>query len=223
MAVTKQLSDLNAELATMTKGTLITGDGSTPLAAGWYLVNAKATSSALPSGTTLKVPFYTSETTGHIVTPAIGDKVYPITFTCRADCQGVNLDLTKDELESTVLCSEVKTYLAGRVDASGSFNGVTTVGVSEDLAGKFFDSVVQETDGTQTMTSINNEPIFLQISTNKASIAGESIEFYLFPAILLSFTAGADNGAIQTFETNFRITQHDEVAPVFFELKQSAV
>jgi hypothetical protein len=75
---TKQLSDLNGNLATATLGTLVDGDSATALTAGWYVVkDVLSSGSGLPTGISTKTPFYAAAAS---ITPATNESVYPITF-----------------------------------------------------------------------------------------------------------------------------------------------
>ena len=120
----RRFIDTDGKLATIAFGAEITGDGSTALTQGdKYLVTAiDSGTSGLPTGAKVK---YIIEA-GASTVPATGDKVKPLVVTDACDVQGASVEFTKDELETTTICDTTKTYRAGRADASGSIQAVTT-------------------------------------------------------------------------------------------------
>lgn len=225
---TKRLSDLDGQLAKATLGTQIDGDDSTPLTDGFYIADVVlATGSGLPTGIAQGYTFYAS--TASATTPATGESVTPITFTAFCFVQNATIEFSKDELESTTLCDDVKTYLVGRSDITGSFDGVTTIGDASnsgtaEITQKFIDTVTQTADlSTATITEIDNGAIYLQLDVNKESTVGENTAFYLLPALLISYSAGVTQGSVQTINSGFRIAADDNVNTQYFELQQPVV
>ena len=170
--------------------------------------------------------FFASTTSA--TTPETGESVIPLTFTKMCDIQNASLEYTKGEIEVTTLCDAVKVYRGGLVDASGSLEGVTTLGITDEAGGiieKFITTVKQLGDlSSVTVSRVNEDAVFLQLEVNKESTDGEDVAFYFFPATLLSYTAGITTGDnAQTFSSNFRITTDDDIEPQFFELEQPVI
>ncbi|PNX49894.1 MAG: hypothetical protein BV457_00205 [Thermoplasmata archaeon M9B1D] len=220
---TKKLNELDGNLASVSLGAEIEGDGVTPLSAGYYVITAVGSPSGLPTNAEAGYPFYSD--TG--ITPETGDKVKPMTFTNLCDVQNASLEFAKDEIEDTTICDRVKTYKFGRSDITGTIEGVMTVGLT-DLANSFMNKVIdivsQSADlSTLIISKIDNTKIYLQLEVNKESINDEPTSFYLLPVVLGGFSAGISQGEAQTFSSNFRIVEDDEVKPSYFKLSQPVV
>lgn len=224
----KRISDSDGKLVEAVLGTLIVGDGIVALADGFYVAKTVlSASSGLPDGQQSQYGFFAS--TASATTPAIGEDVYPVTFEDVCSAQNVSLDFTKAELDATTLCDTVKIYVVGRTDVTGSFDGVTTIGDSttkgtKEITKKFMDTVTQNADLSEVeISTLNNNPIFLQVEVNKKSTKNENEAFYLFPATLTTYTAGMTQDSMQTFTSAFRITTDDNIKPQYFELEQPVV
>mgnify|MGYP005797461811 FL=1 len=125
---TKRLVGKDGEVYAATKGTLIEGNGSTALTDGYYIVAAVAsTSSALPAGLQAGYVFKGSAE----ITPAEGDNVIPLTLTRKCDITSFSVEYSADEIDVTTLCDTQRSYRAGFTDATGTLEGVTTIGLSE--------------------------------------------------------------------------------------------
>ena len=221
--VTKRLTGLDGNLTLATLGTAIVGDDTTALSDGFYIADTVLSSgSGLPTNMQAKYIFKGDAT----ITPATGETVTPVTFENLCFVQNGSVEFTKDEYESTTLCDDLKVYEIGRSDVSGSIDGVTTVGdASSDgtklIAKKFINTVTQGSDlSSVEISAIDNNAIYLQLETNEASTAGENTQFYLFPAVLTSFSASAPVDGLQTFTSAFRIASDDNVKSQMFELEQ---
>lgn len=219
----KPLSDLDGALTRGTKGTLIVGDGIATLADGFYIAKAVAETSGLPTGVVVGTPFFGDST----ITPAVGDDVLPFTFEKLCDVQSATIDLAADELEVTTLCDEVKKYIKGRTDLTGSLTGITKLGITDQdgwVINNFVKKIVQSDDlSTVTISEVDGGTIYLQLEINKKSTDGEPEAFYLMPVTLTSVSQGVPIGSAQTFESAFRVTDDEDVEFVLFELEQPVV
>ena len=219
----RRFIDTDGKLATIAFGAEITGDGSTALTQGdKYLVTAiDSGTSGLPTGAKVK---YIIEA-GAATVPATGDKVKPLVVTDACDVQGASVEFTKDELETTTICDTTKTYRAGRADASGSIQAVTTGSTFyKDIANRFVNLSVQTADASAvTVTELTSGKLYLQLVINKDVSDGESEMFYFLPVELTSFNAGLQQAATQTFESAFRITSDETSEVALYEFQSPAV
>lgn len=204
---TKRLTELDGSLSKGTIGSTIVGDGVTAIPAdGYYLVKAVATSgSTLPTG--IEANYLVYLTTSD--TPAVGDDVAPATFTEMCYVQNGTVSLSRDEIETTTLCDDIKTFNAGRTDLTGSFDGIYEAGNSEilELVNRFIDTVELSADGsTATVSQQNNDIFYLQFEVNKESTNDEPLQFYFLPITILTAENGITQGAAQTFTSSFRVT-----------------
>jgi len=199
MALAKSKSGKQAILFNVEKGTLIVGDGTTPLADdSWFMISAYAAASALPyedSNSTVGRVFKSPDT-GNAITPEIGDDVWPLTMTkiCKADASVANekgtIDVTDDcEQGYNAMITDGFTDISGDVSAFMKFNepGGGIVTTQKDYLSRFFDIQDDDGAGTYTLTAKNDDDIFLAILQNSDQVAVSDIQVWLMiPAILSS-------------------------------------
>lgn len=205
---TKRLVGKDGEVYAATKGALVEGNGSTALTDGYYIVAAVAsTSSALPTGLKAGYVFKGSAE----ITPAEGDNVIPLTLARKCDITSFSVEYSADEIDVTTLCDTQRSYRAGFTDATGTLEGVTTIGLSEYLMEKFI-PIIEQTGETVTVTEINGDALIVRLVLNKQS-AGGTIMSYFAPIALTSYNIGASVDDAQTYTANFRNTPDDDLKP----------
>lgn len=205
---TKRLVGKDGEVYAATKGTLIKGNGSTALTDGYYIVAAVAsTSSALPAGLQAGYVFKGSAE----IIPAEGDNVIPLTLTRKCDVKSFTVEYSADEIDVTTLCDTQRSYRAGFTDATGTLEGVTTIGLSEYLMEKFI-PIIEQTGETVEVTEINGDALIIRLVLNKQS-AGGTVMSYFAPIALTSYNIGASVDDAQTYTANFRNTPDDDLKP----------
>lgn len=205
---TKRLVGKDGEVYAATKGTLVEGNGSTALTDSYYIVAAVAsTSSALPTGLQAGYVFKGSAQ----ITPAEGDNVIPLTLARKCDITSFSVEYSADEIDVTTLCDTQRSYRAGFTDATGTLEGVTTIGLSEYLMEKFI-PIIEQTGETVEVTEINGDALIVRLVLNKQS-AGGTIMSYFAPISLTSYNIGASVDDAQTYTANFRNTPDDDLKP----------
>ena len=205
---TKRLVGKDGEVYAATKGELIEGNGSTALTDGYYIVAAVAsTSSALPAGLQAGYVFKGSAE----ITPAEGDNVIPLTLARKCDITSFSVEYSADEIDVTTLCDTQRSYRAGFTDATGTLEGVTTIGLSEYLMEKFI-PIIEQTGETVEVTEINGDALIVRLVLNKQS-AGGTIMSYFAPIAVTSYNIGATVDDAQTYTANFRNTPDDDLKP----------
>lgn len=205
---TKRLVGKDGEVYAATKGVLVEGNGSTALTDGYYIVAAIAsTSSALPAGLQAGYVFKGSAE----ITPAEGDNVIPLTLARKCDITSFSVEYSADEIDVTTLCDTQRSYRAGFTDATGTLEGVTTIGLSEYLMEKFI-PIIEQTGETVEVTEINGDALIVRLVLNKQS-AGGTVMSYFAPIALTSYNIGASVDDAQTYTANFRNTPDDDLKP----------
>lgn len=205
---TKRLVGKDGEVYAATKGTLIEGNGSTALTDGYYIVaTVAATSSALPAGLQAGYVFKSSAE----ITPAEGDNVIPLTLARKCDITSFSVEYSADEIDVTTLCDTERSYRAGFTDATGTLEGVTTIGLSEYLMEKFI-PIIEQTGETVEVTEINGDALIIRLVLNKQT-AGGTVMSYFAPIALTSYNIGASVDDAQTYTANFRNTPDDDLKP----------
>lgn len=180
-----------------------------------YVVKAVGTTSQIPTGSEAKYVFLADGTED--LTSSGGDIVAPFTITDSCDFSAWSLEFTKDETEVTTFCDTQKKYLVGKTDATGNAEGITTIGITDKdggLANKFIDIVRQAGPGaTVTIDKIDDANIYAFLYTQEDQSSGETEQFWLVPASVTSYNAGATLGDSQSFSSGFRIAPDDTVEP----------
>jgi hypothetical protein len=193
--------------------------------AGWYLIT-QINDSTSGVGTGLSTSWSTGDliyasTTGIWSLTASSasstnlDKVKRLVETELADIEGWSVDASREEFEVTSLSDTVKKYLSGKVDLSGSLNGIRKIGYSDGengIVNKFWKIVKISTGSTHTVYEANDDPVYVRAYTQKSTEAGETEEFYFMKVQLNSFNSGAQVGSRQEFTSNFRISGDGEPA-----------
>lgn len=199
-------SGLNARLREATLGTLVVGDGITPLADNsWYRIeNVASSGSTLPIGQTGY--FFKTPDNANAITPVTGDDVYPVTFEtiCKVTAELTNekgvIDITDD-------CSNayIENILDGFTSISGTFeqflkfdDGATKQqlnDVQKAILNRFLDLVEDDGGGTYTFTAKNDDDFLLFISLNKTGAIGDYVNEIIVPVILSGTSTSLENKA----------------------------
>lgn len=220
MAEYKSKSGKQAILFSATRGTLIEGNGATPLANNsWFIVNAYAGTTALPfeDGNSTVGRIFKSPDAGNAITPAIGDDVYPITLTkiCKVDA---SVSTEKGTIDVTDDCEQGYNAMIvdGFTDVSGSISGFKKFGVpggslatvQKGFLERFFD--IQEDDGagTYTLTAKNDDDIYIATLENSDQAAETDIQVWMMvPAILSGLTMDKPLKGVQNFDITWSKAQ----------------
>ncbi len=180
---------------------------------GFYIVIAIGTTSVLPATVVVGYGFTADGTED--LTGGGGDDVKLMTFTDLCDIQGWSLDLQSEETEVTTLCDEQKLYKAGRIDVSGTAEGVFTIGTTDGTGGfanSFVAIVKQVGDGNAvTVSEVDNDPIYAILFKQKDDTVGETETYYVAPIVITSFSDSVSGSDAQAFSTAFRLTNDSEV------------
>jgi hypothetical protein len=191
--------------------TEIIGDGSTPLPVpGVYLITDVAGVSTFPApalgGDAAAIGDILVLKTGDSVTPAVGDDVVTLVLTDQCDISSWTMEFTKEEIEVTTLCDDVKKYRAGKADMSGSMNGIFSAGISDATDGQLRQFIrIAKQDGDASFDSFSQQEsillafFYVNIDTN---IADEM--YVVAPYQVFGYGLGGEIGSAQSFTTPFR-------------------
>lgn len=198
-----------------------TGDGATALPEGLYLVSAVGDPTGWPSETTgdsIRIGDLVKVRSGVTITPETGDKYKAVTLTERCDISSWTLPFTADEIETTTFCDTVKTYEAGKADASGSMSGITTIGTTTDETGflrQFIDIIKQDGSTSYDVYEQTNEVLFAYLVANKNLSKGDEIAVFA-PINIFSASIGGDQAGAQSFDTSFRVASYNGINPALY-------
>ncbi len=215
MSEKKRLIGKDGKVFKGTKGAVTTGDGATTLTKGkFYVATAIAsTSSGFPDGVVVGRVFVGDGTSA----PALTEKYFELTLTSKCDITSASVEFTNDEVETTTLCDDVRKYRGGFTDASGSIEGITTLDLTEDVISKFITIQKQDATGEITVTDKNDDLLILAIELNKVDNSDADRAIFFAPATLNGYNIGVNISDAQTFSSDFRIAQDNDIQPVLLE------
>lgn len=215
MATTKRLTGRDGKVYLATLSELITGNGTTKLTKGEFYVPAAIaeSSSGLPANCQVGVPFVGDG----VSVPTSDDKYYSITLTAQCDITSAGVEFEKDEIDITTLCDDIMTYAAGFTDATGTIEGITTLGKSEPFIAKFVPVQSQSSTGAITTTAQNDDTVLLVIELNKIDNTDANRALFVAPITINSYNIEATINEAQTYTSGFRIAQDNTIKPALLE------
>ena len=204
---TEKLGDTTKTLDELVGGTVASGDGK-----GFYQVTVIAESASVFNWTDPEVKdyFYNDGT----LVLGTGDKVIPVCLLNAVSedtsIKSFEISLTKDKIDVTTMADGVKTYRMGKVDASGTMAGITTV-AGDTVKKRFLDILSVSDTGAFTMTRKSNLPLFFVGFLNDEEIAGDTLMAVVGRIEIESGSLGAADGSAQEFSSGFAPSSADKL------------
>lgn len=208
----RRLVGKDGKIYTATFGAEVTGDGSTALTAGLYLVTAVGgttdwpTTSGATGATAITAGKLIRIRTGSTITPTTTDKYKPITLTQRCDITSFSMEFSADEIDVTTGCDDLKVYEVGQADMSGSMSGITSIGVTtgpDGFLNQFIDLAAQNGDTSYDVYEAGSEVLYGWFVINSNTSKGDEIGIFA-PINVFSSSVGGDLGSAQSFDASFR-------------------
>ena len=210
-------------LFNVTKGALIVGTGLVALADNsWFMISsihATPATSELPfnlSANPLGRVFKTG-TTATAITTAIGDNVWPLTFTkvCKTD---ISISQEKGEIDVTddyeggynAAITDGFTDISGTAGRFMKFDETTgdLSTADEDFLNRFWDIETDDGAGVYTITAKNDDDIYIAYLRNSTFAAATNVQIWsLFPAILTGLSGEGPLKGVQTADLTFKKAQ----------------
>lgn len=215
MTATKRLTGKDGKLYFATKSAEITGNGTTKLTKGEIYVptTIASTSSGFPANAQAGVALFGDGTSA----PAATEKYINLTLAAQCDAVGVSVEFEKDEIDITTLCDDIMKYASGFTDASGSIEGITTLNKTEPIIAKFVPVQIQSSTGAISTTAQNNDTILLVVELNKIDNSEANRALFVAPITINSYNIEATVNERQSFTSNFRIAQDNDIKPALLE------
>lgn len=215
MAERKRLVGKDGKVYRGVKGTEITGNGETVLEKGkFYVATTIAESgSGFPAGVK-KGRIFVGDGTS---TPTEGDKYLELTLVPQCDVTSASVEFNNDEIDVTTLCDDIKKYRSGFTDASGSIEGITTLDLTESTISKFVSVQKQDAKGAITVIEKNDDVLILALELNKVDNSDADRAIFFTPAVLNGYNLEVSIDDAQTFTSDFRIAQDNDIQPVLIE------
>jgi hypothetical protein len=202
------------------------GDGA---GSGWYEITAiGATSTVFDTDLQVGDLFWDD---GSLVLDYTGasdlDKAKKLIETEQADVTSFNLEVSKAEIDVTTLADGVRRYRTGKIDMTGSMEGITTLGETDSagwVINNFMKVVSQSSAGATsvTVTEVDDSPIYIKGVLQKDTSGGEKEAFFWAKINLLGSSLGASGEDAQSFSSSFRIAPGDP-EPTYYVREVAAV
>lgn len=215
MAEIKRLTGKDGKVYLATKSAVITGDGTTTLTKGNFYVplNILETASGFPAGVTKGVVFVGDG----VSKPKATETYISLTNAPQCDVTSASVEFSKSDIDITTLCDDIMKYATGMTEATGTLEGITTLGKSEKFIAKFVNVQVQSSTGAATATAQNDDIVIVALELNKKDSTAADVAYFFAPAVITSFNLGATINEAQTYTADFRIAQDNELQAAFIE------
>ena len=204
VTVTKDQSNHSGD-GTQTVDELGGGSNGDGTGAGWYEIAAIGDPTAFDTALSVGDLWWTD---GSDI-PETGDEITPLSETEQSDVTSFSIEMEKAETDVTTLSDTVKRYRAsGKVDWSGSLEGITELGVTENQGwaiNNFIRTIQYASDGSPTVSAIDDSDIYLKGVLQKDTDSGEKETFVWVQITLTSSSLGASGEDSQSFSSNFRV------------------
>lgn len=214
MAERKRLIGKDGKVYQASKGTVVTGNGTTALTKGTFYIPVKiGATTGFPNGVQVGYPFVGDGTS----IPTENDQYLALTLTSQCDITSAEVEFEKDEIDITTLCDDIRKYASGFSDATGTLEGITTLDLSEPMIAKFVTVQKQDATGAITVINQNDDPLIAVIELNKIDNSDADRALFFAPVTLNGYTLGVNIEDAQTFSSGFRIAQDNDIKPVLVE------
>jgi hypothetical protein len=193
------------------------------LTEGWWQIEAKANSSsifdALAGDGDLEVGDFFYAPASKALTA--GDGAYAITTTEMGDLSGWSLELSADEVETTVLIDTYKKYRKGKLDANGSakftFIRGTTDDVTDGLSKYFFKTATINAAGTLTNVTVrSDDSLYLIGYIDNEQATGDSFLATMLQVEFFNFSFPMNSSEAVSFEVPFRLV--GDTDPILYKI-----
>ena len=139
-----------------------------------------------------------------------GDSWQLVTPTDMVDLSGWSLELTKSEIDVTVLADSTKKYRAGKSDAQGSAKFIFIKDVTDmegGLANYFYKiATISSTGIAETSPLLTSDPYLLVYIDNTDTASGEYRLAMFIQVAFLGFPITAEDDTALSVESNFRLS-----------------
>jgi len=204
----ERLSGNYGKLVTVELSDAVTDD---PVPEGWHKITSLVTSqSSFHESLEINDLIWSDGTLSN----GDGNEYKSLTETDQADITSFSFEMSKAEVDVTTLTDDVKKYVAGKNDITGSINGNFILGKTDNAGWVVnnFLRVIEQTDGITSVTvkPIDDADLYLKGVLQKDTSSGEKETFVWSKITLTSSELGASMDEAQTFSGGFRVAGGDE-------------
>lgn len=191
-----------------------------------YLITAKGSASALPSGLTVGDIFMDNGTSA--TTLGTGDKVKPLTMTKFCGFQNVDGTFDREQIDVTAICDTLTTYRAGRLTAE--LSGTLVIETSDDYSetatdvvlGRLITMLTEQSDGSYNKSTVTEDVNIALILTE--GIVGANVKDLTFytPATITSGGFSGGTNSAKTADVSLSVTTGEFEAQIVKEKRYVA-
>lgn len=191
-----------------------------------YLITAKGSTSALPSG--LQVGDIFVDNGNSATTLGTGDKVKPLTMTKFCGFQNVDGTFDREQIDVTAICDTLTTYRAGRLTAE--LSGTLVIETSDDYSetatdvvlGRLITMLTEQSDGSYNRSTVTEDVNIALILTE--GIVGANVKDLTFytPATITSGGFSGGTNSAKTADVSLSVTTGEFEAQIVKEKRYVA-
>lgn len=205
-----------------TLGAEVTGDAAAAMPVGLHLVSAvKTTGSGYPvksTGDGIAAGRIIRVRTGQSIIPTADDKYIPLTMVKECTLTSFTIPFTAAEIGTTTFCDDIMTYEPGKVDMSGSMEGIVTIGDTtgpSSFLNRFIDVVQQDGITTYDVYESSAAIYFGYFELNKTAAKGDELAIFA-PINIFGMSVGGSMTDAQSFSSSFRIASYPGILPAAY-------
>lgn len=134
------------------------------------------------------------------------------TETVVADCNSFDFQFSADEIEVTTLVDGIKKYRKGKVDLSGTINGINTISEMRkagSIVNRFIRVVTATSVNVATLNTLAESAFYIKAYLQDSTTSGESLVFLFGQVELYGYSAGAAIGDAQSYSSGVRFIGAD--------------
>lgn len=208
----ERLVGSDALLQKVTFGTLL--ETGSPAAKTWYKIEVKTGDTVFPAGFGVG-DFIQGEMCEASATFSATNSVKEATFDTVLDARSFTVELSKDEIDVTVLADGNKKYRAGKQDFSGTVEGITILSEAKkanSIMNRFFRTVTgtnNQGTGTTVLNPLSTGDYYIRGLLQKDDTVGETEVFFFAQIELFGYSLGASMDGAQEWSSGLRLVGAD--------------
>lgn len=204
--MSKRLSGSKNYIYLATRGSLIEGDGATPLAVEGFhkILSIKSSGSAWPATAVVNDIVYNKPA----LTPETDDDCKLLTLVKLGFATNIPQSAQKEDFEDTVQTDDMKSFEEGdKPEGSGTIEGyfITEDTIIDSILNRFFRVVSDNGAGTITYAPITTGALDFFLGRNETTTVGEIEIMEYMPSIVNSLTVDKPMQGKQPFSFGYKI------------------
>ncbi len=186
----------------------------TPDAKKWYKIELKTGDTVFPTGFGVG-DFIQGEMCVTLAEFSATNSASEATFATVQDARSFTIELSKDEIDVTVLADGNKKYRAGKQDFSGTVEGITIIDEAKkanSIMNRFFRTVTgtnNQGTGDTVLNPLSTGDYYIRGLLQKDDTVGETEVFFFAQIELFGYSLGASMDGAQEWSSGLRLVGAD--------------